>query len=247
MRIVILGGHGLIGSLVGQKLTDDGHEVKLLGRRDGVDAVTGAGMSAALEGADVVIDTLNIDTQSKSKSVGFFRDSARNVTSVVGALKIPHLLTVSIYGSSLPESKKNGYYAGKAVQEQVVRDSGVPATIVHSTQWFELADTILKTAKFGPIIVAPHFLSRPVAVDSVAARIAEIAQGPVQANEVVIAGPEERDLHDLVVELAKKRGTRGKILGINPPGMGAMKSGVLIPSSSYQGVGPSFEQWLESH
>lgn len=247
MRAVVLGATGAMGSLVCREHRSAGHEVVPVSRATGVDVLTGQGLVQAFEGADVVVDALNIETRAKKKAVGFFETAARNVTAAVREAGASHLVTLSIYNASEPEAQKMGYYAGKAAQERVVRASGVPATIVHSTQWFELAETILNSAKFGPIIVAPAFYSRPAAAEVVAKQIAEVAVGPVQPEGVIIAGPEERDLHELVVELANNRGVKGKILRVNPPGMGAMKSGILVPPSAVPGVGPTFEEWLESH
>lgn len=244
MKAVVIGGSGQIGSLITDHLLAAGHEVGVASRSTGVDVVTGAGLGEALAGADVVVDATNIETRSKSKAVKFFESAAQNIVNVVRTQNVTHLVTVSIYNAGHPEAAANGYYAGKAAQEQLVRTSGVPATIVGSTQWYELGETILRTAKFGPIIIAPTFLSRPASADAVAARIAEVAQGAPQVDGVVIAGPEERDFHDLVSAIATKRGVKGKILRITPPGMGAMRSGVLVPPADVPGVGPTFEEWL---
>ena len=247
MKAVVLGGTGQIGSLIVKHLGEAGHDVDAASRSTGVDVLLGTGLGDALEGADVVVDATNIETRSKSKSIKFFQTAATNIVANVRAQAVPHLVTVSIYNAGHPDASGYGYYAGKVAQEQIVRESGVPATIVGSTQWYELGEMILRTAKFGPIIVAPPFLSRPASADAAAARIAEIAVGGPQPEDVIVAGPEERDFHDLVIAIAKKQGIKGKIVRFSPPGMGAMKSGVLVPPVDVPGVGPTFEEWLASN
>lgn len=245
MKAVVLGGTGLLGSLIAQALQADGHEVVATSRSTGVDVLTGEGLAEALTGANVVVDATNIETRSKSKAVKFFGTASRNIVEAVRAQQVPHLVTVSIYNATLQQAQKMGYYAGKAAQEQAVLESDVPHTIVRSTQWYELAETILQTAKFGPVVVTPPFLSRPAAAEAVAKEIAKVAAGEPRPDGVVIAGPEERDLADLVVAIAERQEIKAKFLRLSPPGMGAMKSGALLPPKDTQGIGPTFEEWLD--
>ncbi len=247
MRVIVLGGNGVIGSLIVQALKADGHDVVAASRSTGVDVLTGEGLAEALAGADVAVDATNIETRVKSKAVKFFGTASRNIVEAVQTQGVPHLVTVSIYNATYSEGQKYGYYAGKAAQEQAVLNSNVPHTIVRSTQWYELAETILKTAKFGPVVITPPFISRPAAAVAVAKQIALVATGQPQPDGVVIAGPEERDLADLVVAIADNQGIKAKFLRISPPGMGAMKSGSLLPPKDVPGVGPTFEEWLATY
>ncbi|MFZ1361494.1 MAG: NAD(P)H-binding protein [Candidatus Nanopelagicales bacterium] len=247
MRAVILGGNGQIGSLIGDALEHGGHDVIRASRRSGVDAVTGEGLVAVLKGADVVIDALHIDTIRKSKAVKFFETTSRNIVKAVAEVGVPHLVTVSIYNAAMPEAQGYGYFAGKAAQERIVKESGLPSTIVLSTQWYELADTILSKSQLGPIAIAPHYVGRPASAQAVAEEIAVVAVGSPQSAGVIIAGPENRDLHDFVVEILKARGSTAKVLGINPPGMGLFKSDFMVPPADIPGVGPTFEEWLATY
>ncbi len=243
MRVTVLGATGTFGAPLCDALEARGHDVVRASRATGVDAVTGVGLREALDGADVAVDALNLVTLSRRKAVGFFGTTARNIAATAEQTGLPHLVLVSIWNVTHPDASGYGYYAGKAEQERVVRSSGVPVTIVRSTPWFELAELLLAT-RFGPFAVAPHYLSRPAAVAAVARRVAEIVAGPVIEEGVIVAGPEQRDIHDLTVAIAAARGDTVRILGINPPGTGALKRGILVPPESVPGVGPTFEAWL---
>ena len=244
MRVTVLGATGTFGAPLSEALEARGHDVVRASRATGVDAVSGVGVREAPDGADAAVDALNLTTLSRRRSVAFFGMTARQVTAAALAVGLPHLVTLSIWNATHPDASGYGYFAGKGAQERVVLASGVPATIVRSTPWYELAELLLAT-RFGPVAVAPHYLSRPAAVAAVADRVAEVAEGAADPEGVIVAGPRRRDIHDLAVAVAAARGDRVRVLGLNPPGTSALKRGVLLPPEDVPGVGPTLEEWLD--
>ncbi len=245
MRIVVLGANGHLGRLVADELESRDHVVVRASRSTGVDALTGEGLDAALQKADAAVDALNIDTMDRDRAIEFFSTTAGNVTAAAARNGVGHLVLVSIWNAGHPDAvAASGYYAGKAAQERVVLGGDVTATIVRSTQWYELAETLLERTRRAGFAVVPHLLSRPLAAATAAHRVAEIADGPAVPGGVVLAGPERRDLHDLAVAIAEARDERTRVLGITPPAMRAFKRGVLLPPDDVPGIGPTFEEWL---
>lgn len=245
MRIVVLGANGRLGRLVADELESRDHTVVRASRSTGVDAFTGEGLDAALQKADVAVDALNINTMNRDRAVDFFSTTAGNVTAAAARNGVGHLVLVSIWNAGHPDAvAASGYYAGKAAQERVLIGSDVASTIVRSTQWYELAETLLERTRVGGFAVVPHMLSRPLAAATAAHRVAEIADGPPVSSGVVLAGPERRDLHDLAVSIAEARGDRTRVLGVTPRSMRAFKRGVLLPAEDVPGIGPTFEEWL---
>lgn len=244
MRIVVLGATGLIGRLISDELESRDHEVVRASRATGVDALTGSGLDEAFRKADSVVDALNTTTRNRRAAVSLFSTTARNITEAARRAEVAHLVPVSIWNAAHPQASGYGYYAGKAAQEQIVMASEVPATIVRSTQWYELAETLLHAARVGRVAVVPHMLSRPVAAATAARRVAELADGPVIRDGVVVAGPERRDLYDLARAIATARGDRVRLLGMNPGALRAFSSGVLLPDDDVPGIGPTFDEWL---
>jgi hypothetical protein len=153
-----------MGGLVGRRLEESGADVVRAHRGSGVDAVTGVGLADAIVGADVVVDCLNVTTSSGRKAIGFFAAAAGNVSRAVDAAGA-RLVCLSICNTADPAvNKRMGYYRGKAAQERVYRENlGDRATVVATTQWFELAATMLDRLSAGPIAMVPHMLTAPLA------------------------------------------------------------------------------------
>jgi uncharacterized protein YbjT (DUF2867 family) len=246
VRIVVLGATGQCGRLVTRHLEDAGHDVLAAGRRTGVDAVTGAGLDAAFNEADVVVDLLGVSSLTRRGNVDFFRATTTNVVRAIADAKVPHLVTLSIWNCTHPQARRYAHYAGKAMQAAIVEGSGVPATIIDSTQWFELPLQVVQQTSFGPVSLAPHMWSRPAALTAVAERIAEIATAPPVRGHLPIAGPDEMDLFTVARAIAVEQGRRF-VLPLRMPGSASFRSGVLAPPSSVPGTGPSFETWMAEH
>ena len=187
MKIVVIGGTGLIGSKVVAKLRERGHEAVPASPATGVDTITGAGLAGALAGAQVVVDVANSPSFEDAAVLDFFRTSGRNVLAAEQAAGVGHHVALSVVGADrLPDS---GYLRAKIAQEELIAASGVPHTIVRATQFFEFLGTIADGVTVDGVVHGSPALIQPVAADDVAAALAEVAvAGPV--NGVVdLAGP----------------------------------------------------------
>lgn len=254
MKVTVLGATGTIGTLITARLREFGHEVIAASRTTGVDALTGRGLDEALAGADALVDTLNIETMSTAKALDFFTTTAGNVSAAARRAGVGRLVCVSIAGAADPEVNKGyGYYRGKAAQEHAYRSSGLPVTVIHSTQWFELVPTILRRTTLGPVAVLPTMRMAPVAAASVARLVAdEVARKPDgrtghEVREVAIRGPEVATAAEVARRMLAVRGSLG---GKSPkrileaPLFGrAIASGGLIPEDGLVDE-VTLEQWL---
>ena len=236
MKIVILGATGTLGAKIAAHLRASGHEVLEVSRSRGIDAYTGSALEEVLTEADVVIDCLNIERLSKRKAMDFFSTTSRNVVEVARRVRIGQIVCVCIAGASDTRvNAVNGYYQGKAVQEKIYRGSGLPVTLIHSTQWFELIDNIVRRASLGPVTMLPTMRMAPVAADSVARLVSEhaVAEPPPGVREIAIRGPEISTgvdmAHTMLVARGKVGGRRPRILRQLPYLGRATATGGLIP------------------
>jgi uncharacterized protein YbjT (DUF2867 family) len=204
MKIVIIGGTGLIGSKLVDRLRAQGHEPVPASPDTGVDAVTGEGLAGVLTGAQVVVDVANAPAWDDAAVFEFFRTSSRNLVSAEAAAGVAHHVALSVVGNDrLPDS---GYLRAKAAQEESVKDGGVPYTIVRATQFFEFIGRIADTAADGDTIRLPHAMMRPVAADDVAAALADVATRAPVNGVVELAGPEALRLDELARRVLEARG-----------------------------------------
>jgi uncharacterized protein YbjT (DUF2867 family) len=194
MKIVVIGGSGLIGSKLVEQLSEAGHEPLPASPDSGVDTLTGEGLAEALEGARVVVDVSNAPVLDDA-AVHFFQTSTRNIVAEETAAGVSHHVVLSIVGTDrLPDS---GYYRAKLAQEEAVKSGAVPYTILRATQFFEFIGRIADANTDGETVRLPPVLVQPEAADDVAATLAEIAvSGPVNAI-VELAGPEQFRLDEL--------------------------------------------------
>lgn len=251
MKVIVLGGSGNMGTRVVGLLRDSGHEVVAAGRTTGVDAYTGSGLEAAFRGADAVVDCLNLMSISAAACIDFYDTTAKNIIHTAEQEQVGHLVCVSIINARKPEvNKRMGYYRGKAAQEARYQNTKVPTTIVRSTQWFELAETLVGQMKLGPISVVPRMLSQPVAADAVARLVASsIESGKGAPAGVELAGPEPRNMAQLARLVARDTAATGnggphpRVIGVPVPGMKALNGG-LLPTGAVRRDPTTFEQWL---
>jgi uncharacterized protein YbjT (DUF2867 family) len=189
MKIVVIGGTGLIGKNLVNRLRQQGHEVIAASPNTGVNTLTGEGLAEALAGARVVVDVANSPSFEDKAVMEFFQTSGRNLLAAEAAAGVGHHLALSVVGTErLPDS---GYLRAKAAQEALIKASKIPYTILHSTQFFEFADSIIKGGTDGASIHLSPALFQPIASDDVAAALAALAVGPPQNGMVEIAGPEK--------------------------------------------------------
>ncbi len=209
MKIVIFGS-GLIGSQVAAKLADAGHDVKALGRGDGIDITTGAGIAEAVESADVVVDLTNSPSWSDDDVLAFFRDGTGHILAAEEKAGVGHHVILSIVGADrLPDS---GYMRAKVAQEDLVKAGPTPYTIVRSTQFFEFVAGIADAGTTdGAVHATPGHL-QPIASRDVVSHVAEVVTGAPQNGTVEIAGPEPLGIDELVRRLFLVTGDKRSVI-----------------------------------
>lgn len=196
MKIVVVGGTGLIGSKLVAKLVEWGHEAIAASPRTGVDAVTGEGLEEVLEGASVVVDVSNPPSSGDAAVMAFFTTSTGNLLTREAASGVRHHAVLSVVGSErLPDS---GYFRAKIAQERLIKQSSIPYTIVRATQFFEFVESIADAATDGGRVLVPPALIQPVAADEVAEEVGRIAVGTPVNGTVEVAGPERFRLDELI-------------------------------------------------
>jgi uncharacterized protein YbjT (DUF2867 family) len=201
MKIVVIGGTGLIGSKTVERLRKKGHEVIAASPNSGVNTITGEGLAEALTGAQVVIDLANSPSFEDQAVLEFFETSGRNLLSAEKAAGVKHHIALSVVGAErLPNS---GYLRAKMAQEKLIRDSGIPYTIVHSTQFFEFLGGIAQSATVGQNVPLPSAYFQPIASDDVADIMTDVALSPPINGMIEIAGPEPVRMSDLVARFLK--------------------------------------------
>lgn len=204
MKVVVIGGSGLIGSRLVTLLRRAGHDAIAASPRTGVNAVTGAGLSNALAGADVVVDVTNAPSREPQALLEFFRTSARNLCNAEVAAGVRHHVVLSIVGCErMPE---NAHFVGKVAQEGVVKAAVVPYTIVRSTQFMEFISRIVNASTDGGKVRLGDGLFQPIAADDVAAILAQTALATPLNGVVDIAGPERASFAEIVTRYLESVG-----------------------------------------
>ncbi|GAA2186569.1 SDR family oxidoreductase [Micromonospora lupini] len=195
MKIVVVGGSGLIGSKVVHNLGEQGHEAVAASPKTGVNTLTGDGVAEVLDGADVVVDVSNSPSFEDAAVREFFETSTRTLLAAAATAGVGHYVVLSIVGSDrLPDS---GYMRAKVAQEKLVAASGLPYSVVHATQFFEFVQGIVDAATDGDTVrLAPVFI-QPMAADDVATEVTAVAVGAPVNGVVEIAGPEQFRLDEL--------------------------------------------------
>jgi uncharacterized protein YbjT (DUF2867 family) len=188
MKIVVIGGTGLIGSNLVNKLRQKGHEVVAASPNTGVNTITGEGLSEALQGAEVVVDVANSPSFEDHAVMDFFQTSCSNLLSAEAHAGVKHHLALSVVGADrLPES---GYLRAKVAQEEMIKAARIPYTILRSTQFFEFIGRIADSAAEGDVIRLSPALLQPIASNDVVEALADLAVGPPLNATVEVAGPE---------------------------------------------------------
>jgi uncharacterized protein YbjT (DUF2867 family) len=222
MKIVVIGGTGLIGSKLVKKLDEKGHEAIAASPDSGVNTVTGEGLAEVLDGAAVVVDVSNAPAWEDAAVMEFFKTSTGNLLKAEEAAGVGHHVALSVVGTDrLTES---GYFRAKLAQEELIKDSSIPYSIVHATQFFEFMDRIADDATDANTVRLPPALIQPIAADDVAATLGRVAVGPPLSGTVEIAGPDRVRLDELI---------RGVLKGRNDP-----REVVADPQARYFGISP---------
>jgi uncharacterized protein YbjT (DUF2867 family) len=195
MKIVVIGGTGLIGSKLVEKLRKDGHEPLAASPDTGVNTLTGEGLAEALEGARVVIDVANAPAWDDAAVMDFFQTSSRNLLAAESAAGVGHHVALSVVGTE--RLLDSGYFRAKAAQEELVKVGPVPYTIVRATQFFEFIGRIADSGTDGDTVRLSPALIQPESADDVASTLADVAVGAPLNDTVELAGPEAFPLDEL--------------------------------------------------
>jgi uncharacterized protein YbjT (DUF2867 family) len=244
MKIVVIGGSGLVGKKLVNNLREQGHEVVAASPSSGVNAVTGEGLAKALAGAQVVVDVSNSPSFEDRAVLEFFETSSRNLLAAGAAAGVGHHVAVSVVGADrIPDS---GYLRAKVAQEDLIRASWVPYTIIRATQFFEFAGGIAQSATEGQTVRLPPALMQPIASEDAAAAVAEVAVGKPLNGVVELAGPEPIRMDEFVRQfLVANRDARKVTTDRNARYFGAEVNDRSLTPGDNPRIGPTrFEDWL---
>lgn len=246
MKIVVIGGTGLIGGKLVKLLQEKGHEVLAASPGTGVNAVTGEGLAAALAGAEVVVDVANSPSFAPADVLDFFQKSSRNLGKAEKEAGVRHHVALSIVGTDrLPE---NGYFAAKVAQEELIKQNGVPYSILRATQFMEFMAAIGQSSVIDGVIRLSPALIQPVAADDVAQALADVALAAPLNGTAELAGPQAFPLEQIVRRaLAAAGETRAIVTDPQAPYFGSvLQHGSLVPAADAKPrLGAiSYDDWL---
>jgi uncharacterized protein YbjT (DUF2867 family) len=244
MKIVVVGGSGLIGSKLVTQLDERGHETVAASPDTGVNTLTGEGLADALAGASVGVDVSNAPSFEDAAVLGFFDTSTRNLLAAEAAAGVGHHVALSVVGTE--RLSDSGYFRAKIAQETLIEESSIPYSIVHATQFFEFMKSIAAAATDGNTVRLPPALIQPIAADDVASALGGIALGPPLNAIGEIAGPDQFRLDELIRERLSATGDPRQVVtdphaayfGITPG------ERTLLPGDDVHIAHTRFEDWL---
>jgi uncharacterized protein YbjT (DUF2867 family) len=244
MKIVVIGGSGLIGSKLVPKLREHGHEAVAASPNSGVNSVTGEGLAEAMKGASVAVDVSNAPSWEDSAVLNFFETSTRNLLAHEAAAGVRHHVALSVVGSE--RMLESGYFRAKIAQENLLKGSSIPYSIVRATQFFEFVKGIADLSTDGNTVRLPSALIQPMAADDVASAVARVAMGSPLNSTVEVGGPERLRLDELVRRgLAAWNDPREVVTDPHARYYGiAISERTLVPDDDAQLGETRFETWL---
>ena len=244
MKIVVIGGTGLIGSKLVNKLREHRHEAVPAAPNTGVNTITGEGLAGVLKGASVVVDVSNSPSWDDAEVLKFFETSTRNLLTDEAAARVGHHVVLSVVGTD--RLSESGYMRAKIAQEKLIKESSLPYSIVHATQFFEFLKGLADISMVGEKVHLPPVLFRPMAADDVASGLARTAVGQPVNGIVEIAGPEQFRVDELVRRrLVPLKDPREVVADPNARYGGARVSEkTLLPGNNAQLGETRFETWL---
>jgi uncharacterized protein YbjT (DUF2867 family) len=245
MKIVVLGGTGLIGTKVVHILQDQGHDVLAASART-LDLLTGGGLKEALQGANVVVDLTNSPSFEDSAVMNFFQTSARNLFPAETAAAVKHHIALSIVGAD--RMVNIGYMRAKVAQENAIKSSGIPYTIVRATQFFEFIGAIADSATSGNTVRISNVLMQPIAAEDISAAVAKIALQPPKNGYINVAGPDRLTQDQLAREVLKAKHDPREV--VTDPSLGyfggQIPENALVPDHADLLGAMHFSDWLQS-
>jgi uncharacterized protein YbjT (DUF2867 family) len=244
MKIVVIGGTGLIGSKLVNKVREHGHEAIAAAPNTGVNTVTGEGLAEVLKGASVVVDVSNSPSWEDAAVMKFFETSTRNLLSYEAAAGVGHHVALSVVGTD--RLSESGYFRAKIAQEKLIKESSIPYSIVQATQFFEFLKGLADISVVGGNVHLPHVLFQPMAADDVASGVCRVAIGQPVNGTVEIAGPEQFRVDELVRRrLAPLKDSREVIADPKALYSGArLSERTLLPGNNARLGETHFENWL---
>jgi len=204
MKIVVIGGTGLIGSKVVEKLKQNGHEAIAAAPNTGVNTITGQGLAEAMAGAQVVVDVSNSPSFEEQAALDFFQTAGRNITAAEVKAGVHHHVALSVVGTD--RLQDSGYFRAKLAQEQLIKASPIPYTLVHATQFFEFLRQIAEFSVVDGSVRLPPVMFQPMAADDVASAVAKLALGEPANDVIEIAGPETFTLDEAIRQVLRHDG-----------------------------------------
>jgi uncharacterized protein YbjT (DUF2867 family) len=245
MKVVVIGGTGLIGSKLVTRLREHGHDTVAASPDSGVNTLTGQGLPEALRGASVVVDVSNSPSFEGSAALTFFETSTRNLLAAEAEAGVGHHVALSVVGTERL-SAESGYMRAKSAQEKLIRGSSIPYSIVHATQFFEFVKAIAAAGTDGNVVRLAPVLIQPMAADDVAIAVERIAGGKPVSGIVEVAGPEQFRLNEFIQQgLDAQNDPREVVADPNARYFGAVLSDrTLIPADDARLGTTRFEDWL---
>ncbi|AXK82323.1 NAD-dependent epimerase/dehydratase family protein [Pseudolabrys taiwanensis] len=247
MKIVVIGGTGLIGSKVVEKLKQKGHEAIAAAPSTGVNTITGEGLAKALAGAKVVVDVANSPSFEDKAAMDFFQTAGKNITAAEVAAGVQHHVALSVVGTE--RLQDSGYFRAKLAQEQLIKSSPTPYTIVHATQFFEFIRAIAQFSTTDGVVRLPPVLFQPIAAEDVASAVAAAALA-VPANDTIeIAGPGTFTLDQAVGKVLEyDHDTRKVIVDPQAPYFGIkVGEAALVPGGAHPRLSSTTLDWWLTH
>jgi uncharacterized protein YbjT (DUF2867 family) len=247
MKIVVIGGSGLIGKKLVNNLQQHGQEVVAASPSSGVNTITGEGLAKALTGAQVVVDVSNAPSWEDKAVLEFFETSGRNLSAAEAAAGVGHHVALSVVGTD--RLLASGYFRAKMAQEHLIKASGIPYTIVRATQFFEFIGGIAQLSTVGQTVHLPPALWQPIAADDVASALAEVTLGAPVNGMIEIAGPERPGLDELVRRfLRATKDPREVITDVDARYYGLVVDDQSLTPGANARIGTtSFEDWLNRY
>src|SRR5947208_11152920 len=244
MKIVVIGGSGLIGSKLVNKLREQGHEAVAASPKSGVNTLTCEGLAEVLKGAAVVVDVTNSPSWEDVAVMKFFETSTRNLLAYEAAAGVGHHVALSVVGTE--RLLASGFFRAKMAQENLIKSSSIPYSIIRATQFFEFVKGIADFSTDGNKVRLPSALIQPMAADDVASAVGRIATGPPVNGTVEVGGPEKFGLDDLVRRgLAARKDQREVVADPHARYYGAeLSERTLVPGNDAQLGETRFEDWL---
>lgn len=244
MKIVVIGGTGLIGSKVVEKLTQKGHDAVAAAPNTGVNTLTGQGLAEALVGAEVVVDVANSPSFDDQVAMDFFRTSGRNLTAAEVNAGIRHHVALSVVGTERLQG--SGYFRAKLAQEQIIKSSPIPYTLLHATQFFEFMRAIAQASTAGDTVRLPPVQFQPMAAEDVASAVADAALAKPVNDTIEIGGPDVFTLDEAVRKVLEfDKDPRKVIADPEAPYYGVKVTGKMLMPGARARLGPTrFDWWL---